>query len=227
MWFQLMITSARYILFDLNGTLAVGNYPDWYRIIEDVLGLKRKDVEPISLDVFRSVARGHQSLVEAFSSIYEIGERKDFELRAFKIYLSDIRVRKSAIKVLKTLQAKYTLCLCSDTMGAAKMLVKKLRLERYFSRIFFSCDLGFLKSEKGFWIKFLSTFKKASPNEFMMIGDNPRSDIYWPKKMGMYTILIESNISSPQDYVPKPRRFNYEKPDHHIKHLEEILNYLP
>lgn len=60
-----------------------------------------------------------------------------------------------------------------------------------------------------------------------MVGDKPRPDIYWPKRMGMHTILIESDISSPQDYVAKPKGSVYEKPDRHINDLEEILNYLP
>lgn len=226
-WFQLVFTGIGYVLFDLNGTLAVGSYPDWHRVLEDVLGLERRGVERLSLDVFRSVARGRQSLVEALSKAYEIEEKRGFESRALKVYVSGVRLRENAVKVLKRLQGKYELFLCSDTTGPAKVLVRKLKLEKYFSRMFFSCDLGFLKSERGFWVEFLSNFSNASPSEFVMVGDNPRADIYWPKKMGMHTILIESDISSPQDYVAKPKGSAYEKPAYYIKDLEEILNYLP
>ena len=92
--------------------------------------------------------------------------------------------------------------------------------------MFFSCDLGYLKSEKGFWIEVLSQFPDTRPHQFIMIGDNPRPDVYWPKKMGMHTILIDSHISSPQDYIEKPIGSMYEKPDYHIQDLKEILAYL-
>ena len=223
----MVFTSIRYVLFDLNGTLAVGSYPDWNRVLEDVLGVKRKGVERLSLDVFRSVARGRQTLVEALSKAYEIKGEEVFESRAFKVYVSGMRLRENAVKVLKSLQGKYELFLCSDTTGIAKVLVRKLRLERYFLRMFFSCDLGFLKSERGFWVEVLSNFPNSSPSEFVMVGDKPRPDVYWPKRMGMHTILIESDISSPQDYVAEAEGSVYERPDHYIKDLEEILNYLP
>lgn len=80
--------------------------------------------------------------------------------------------------MLKALCKKYKLILCTDTTGIAKEVVKKLDLSKYFVEIFYSCDVGFLKSEEGFWAALLSRFPKAVPREFLVVGDNPRADTY-------------------------------------------------
>lgn len=220
------MAAIRRVIFDLNGTLVVGKYPDWHQILEERFELDRKTEGKLSLKTLRSVAKGRQSLIEVFSNLYELTEDPEFMTNAFDCYVSNILLRANAIKVLEKLRNKYELFLCSDTTGAAKVVVKKLKLEKYFSKMLFSCDVGFLKSEKGFWIQFLSIVQSASPNEFIVIGDNPRPDVYWPKRLGMYTILIESDIVSPQDYIEKPTGSIYERPDHKVKGLEEVLNHL-
>ncbi|MEM2935730.1 MAG: HAD family hydrolase, partial [Candidatus Bathyarchaeia archaeon] len=124
------------------------------------------------------------------------------------------------------LAEKYQLILCSDTTGVAKEVVKKFDIKKYFDKLFYSCDLGALKSERKFWTEVLSNFPGSEPFEFLVIGDSPRSDIYWPKKLGMHTILIRSAISSPDDYVEKPTGSIGEEPEYVVKTLKDILKYL-
>lgn len=221
-----MLVNIRFIIFDLNGTLVVGEYPDWHRVLEDCLGFKRRGSEYLSLDVFRSVARGRQSLLEGFTKAYDFDWDEGLEARAIDAYVSGIRLRKNAVHILERLERRYRLILCSDTTGPAKVVVKRLRLKKFFSRMFFSCDMGFLKSERGFWDRALSNLQYSTPKELLMVGDNPFSDVYWPKKIGMHTVLIESDISSPQDYVAKPEGSIYEEPDLYIIDLEELLKLL-
>jgi FMN phosphatase YigB (HAD superfamily) len=222
-----VFTHVKYVLFDLNGTIVVGKYPDWQRLLEDVMGYQRLTLSDLSLDVFRSIARGHQSFFEALSNFYRIEDETDLNTIVLNRYISGITLRRSAIKTLKTLVDRYELVLCSDTTGTAKVLVEKFQLEKYFSKMFFSCDIGFLKSEREFWNYVLSHYSTAKPTDFLMVGDNPRPDIYWPKRLGMRTILITSDISSPQDYTAHPTGSIYEQPDHSIKDIAEVLYLLP
>jgi len=204
----------------------VGEYSDWHRILEDVMGYERLTLTDLSLDVFRSIARGHQSFFEALSNFYCIEDETDFNTTVLDRYVSGITLRQSAVETLKNLVDRYELVLCSDTTGTAKVLVEKFQLTKYFSKMFFSCDIGFLKSERGFWNYVLSHFSTAESKEFLMIGDNPRPDIYWPKRLGMRTILITSDISSPQDYIAHPIGSIDEQPDHSIKDIAEVLHLL-
>jgi FMN phosphatase YigB (HAD superfamily) len=216
---------ARYLLFDLNGTLAVGRYPDWHRVLSD-RGFRRRNGRELSLGDFRAVASGRRTLIDVLAQVYEIEAGDDCESDLLDAYVAPITLRLHAIEVLEQLHPRYALYLCSDTVGAGKVVVDKLGLRRYFTELFFSCDLGVLKSERAFWTRILAEFPDARPEDFVMIGDNPRADTYWPNRVGMGTILIDSAVSSPQDYVAKPQGSRDETPTHHITDLTEILAIL-
>lgn len=83
-----------------------------------------------------------------------------------------------------------------------------------------------MKSEEEFWINMLLHSPDAKPREFLVIGDNIRSDIYHPNRLGMHTILIENPIKLSFDYRDAPTNSNAEKPEYSIKELEDILPLL-
>jgi FMN phosphatase YigB (HAD superfamily) len=219
------VIASRYLLFDLNGTLAVGHYPDWNRVLSD-LGFSKRRGRELTLETFRSVAQGRETLLDALSRVYAIEVRDGFEAAVLDVYVSHITLRDHAIDVLQRLQRRYALYLCSDTVGTGKVVVDRLGLRRYFARMYFSCDLGVLKSERAFWVRVLSEFPDARPAAFVMVGDNPRADAYWPNRLGMRTVLIDSAVSSPQDYVAKPQGAPDEIPTHRITTLTELLAIL-
>jgi FMN phosphatase YigB (HAD superfamily) len=219
------VTTSRYLLFDLNGTLAVGRYPDWNRVLSD-LGIPKRRGRELTLETFRAVAQGRGTLLDALSQVYAIEARDGFEAAILDGYVARITLRDHAIGVLQRLQRRYALYLCSDTVGAGKVVVDRLGLRRYFAKLYYSCDLGALKSERAFWARVLAEFPDARPAAFVMIGDNPRADAYWPNRLGMRTVLIDSAVSSPQDYVAKPQGVPDETPTHRITALTELLALL-
>jgi len=223
-----MLRGIKYIIFDLNGTLVIGSYPSWREVFENKLGLERKgrEEEELSLERLRLMAKGARSFEEVLLRLYGVKNPREIKGRAFELYTSSLGLRENTVDVLEKLEKKYRLILCSDTTGVAKEVVKKFNIKKYFTRLFYSCELGFLKSERKFWSEVLSNFPSSEPSEFLVIGDSPRTDIYWPKKLGMHTILIRSAISSPDDYVEKPTGSIEEKPEYTIETLKDILNYL-
>jgi FMN phosphatase YigB (HAD superfamily) len=216
----------KYIVFDLNGTLIVGHYPSYSETLEKKLGLKRRKDETFSDEMLRKAATGKPPFKELVTKLYEIDEAGAITEAAFRLHASHVWLKRNALKVLRMLGTKYTLILCSDTIGVAKLVVKEFDLEKYFAKMLYSCDVGYLKSEKEFWVKCLDSLPGSRPSEFLVVGDNPRADTYWPRRLGMHTIKISSGISASQNYVEKPRGTLEEEPDHSIEDLEEILDLI-
>jgi len=221
-----MLRGVKYVIFDLNGTLVIGSYPSWREVLENKLGLQRKGGEALSLEKLRLIAKGVQSFEGMLLRLYGVENPGEVKGRAFELYASGIGLRENALEVLEKLGKKHRLILCSDTTGVAKEVVKKFKIKKYFTKLFYSCDMESLKSERKFWTEVLANFPSSEPSEFLVIGDSPRSDVYWPKGLGMHTVLIRSVISSLDDYVEKPTGSIGEEPEYAIETLKDLLNYL-
>ena len=219
------LEDIRYIIFDLNGTLVNEDYLKPDVVLEDLLKCQRKGRQMTGQDL-QKVARGIIPLSELISKLYTVNQPKNVSHQYFKIQSSRITFRKKALDVLKKLYKKYTLILCSDTTGIAKDVVSNLDISRYFNKIFYSCDLGFLKSEKVFWLNLLKHFPKIKPQEILVIGDNPPADTLNPNLLNMNTIIIENPIQLALDYREVSSESDMEKPDYYIKDLEELFPLL-
>ena len=219
-----MVDGSVKVVFDLNGTLVVGEYPSWESVLEKNLQLKRIEGESITLDDLREVAKGRVSFERLISKVFIAEDYSEVKKKAFQIYASKVKLREGAIETLNALYGRYRLILCSDTTGVAKEVVKRFGLSRYFEVELYSSEVGFLKSERGFWETLLSLFPASKPKEFFVVGDRLATDIYWPKKLGMHTIWIKGEISSPNDWVESPIELLGEKPDYRINRINEILD---
>ncbi len=217
----LFLGDVRYVTFDLNGTLVVENYLRHNEVLESILKFQRRGRALTAADM-REVSKGRYPLSEVISQLYQAHNPKAAARQFLRIQASRVFFNEGALAILKTLQKKYDLILCSDTTGIAKEVVRKLRISRYFTEIFYSCDVGYLKSEKGFWAALLSHFPGAKPSEFLVVGDNPRADTYQPKRLGMHTVHIENPLQQSFDYREPSKGSEDEKPEYSIKSLEEI-----
>ncbi len=219
------LEEIRYIIFDLNGTLANEDYLKPDVVLEDCLKCQRKGRQMTGQDL-QKVAKGIIPLSELIAKIYTVNNPENISNQYFKIQSSRISFRENALEVLKVLYKKYILILCSDTTGIAKDVVSNLDISRYFDKILYSCDLGFLKSEKIFWLNLLKQFPKSRPQEFLVIADNPPADILNPNLLNMTTIKIENPIKLTLDYRQTSTNSNNEIPNYYIKKLVEILPLL-
>jgi len=216
----------RKVIFDLNGTLVVGEYPSWEYVFEKELGLKRISKQGFSLEDLLDVARGRLTLTDLIVKTFKVEDPGGVMQDAIRIYISKVRLRPEAKPVLDILNRKYPLILCSDTTGVAREVIRKFNLSTYFSSVFLSCEVGFLKSEVDFWRTCLSRIEYSDPKDLFVVGDSPATDIYWPRRLGLHTILIETAIFSGDRWVEQPKGLPDEEPEYRINRLNEVLEIL-
>ena len=219
------LENIRYVVFDLNGTLVVEDYLRHDEVLEVILKCRRRG-RGMTVEDLRDVSKGNRSLKEMIARLYTVDNPAAVACQFLEIQSSRIVFREKTLDILSELQGRYKLILCSDTTGIAKMVVKKLDLSRYFIKVLYSCDVGYLKSEEEFWTNLLSYFHEARSTEFLVVGDNPRADTYHPKRLGMHTIQIKNPIQLSLDYRERSIDSDEEKPECCIKDLEEILPLL-
>jgi len=219
------LEDVRYIVFDLNGTLVAENYLRHDEILEKTLKCRKRG-RGLTAEDLREVAKGRRPLSELIATLYEVDDPETVTRRLLRIQASRTFFRERTPDVLKALRQKYKLILCSDTTGISKAVVKRLGLSRYFDRIFYSCDVGYLKGEEEFWTSMLSSFPEASPREFVVVGDDALGDIYYPRRLGMHTIQIENPLRLALEYREKSADSDEQKPEYYIKELEELLSIL-
>lgn len=216
----MLFKGIRYIVFDLNGTIVVEDYLRYDNILEDILNCKPKS-RKITAEDLREIAEGRSTWCKTIEELYDVKDPKSISSQLIKIQVSRITLRKNAIEVLEELHKNNRLILCSDTTGIAAEVVKNLNLSKYFEKVFFSHEMGFLKSDKEFWLNFLSNFPQIKPKEFLVVGDNPSADIYHPKNLGLHTIQIKNPNRLPQEY--RKNSIGLGIPEYHIEELEELL----
>lgn len=217
--------NVRFIVFDLNGTLVVERYLRPDEMLENVLKCQRRG-RKLSVEDLRSVARGEWSLKKIIAEIYDEGNPEIVANQYYKLQASRVSFRTNALEVLTELRKRYQLILCSDTTGIAREVFKNLNLHNYFKSVFFSCDVGYLKSERKFWTKMLSHFPGLKTRELLVVGDNPRADTFHPNRLGMHTIQIENPLQLSLDYREAATNVNEEKPEHRVKELVELIPLL-
>jgi HAD superfamily hydrolase (TIGR01549 family) len=109
-------------------------------------------------------------------------------------------------EVLAELSKKYKLALVSNTdCFSAVNVVKKFGLEKYFSRIFWSYDLGMIKSNPRMFQHVLDELE-VTADEAAMVGDSVESDMLAAQKAGIKGILVDRKGS--RDFPVKVSSLN-------------------
>lgn len=207
------------ILFDFWGTLVENGTKSPIKQVKTIL---RIDV-PFSEYVMRMeramMTRNFSTLEEAFSSVCA-----EFNVPCTPVVMEKLigMWNKSWMlaipyqeveEMLQQLQGRYRLFLISNTdCFSIHKVLEKYPLQKYFERMFFSCDLGMIKTDKSFLTQLLGQ-AGLMVEECVLIGDSLQSDILAAQKVGMKAILIDRQDS--RDFQPK------------IKNLYEVEEILP
>ncbi|MEM2093711.1 MAG: HAD family hydrolase [Candidatus Bathyarchaeia archaeon] len=209
--------SIRCVGVDINGTLIEGyKYTKWEDIFEKGLGLVRKPGSNLNLSWSRAL-KGEISFEEMIQETYNT-RGLDIKSQAYAIYMESLRLREGCIDLLEFLSSKYPLVVCSDTSGITKKLVQRFGLEKYFSAFLYSCDVGYVKSDRRFWRRLLGCFPNLRTDEFAIVGDNPKADVRWPKALGMRTILIQST----ELHIETNHAVNIYRPHVYVRALSDV-----
>ena len=116
-------------------------------------------------------------------------------------------------EVLAELKKKYTLVLVSNTDNiSVDQVLDKYKLRDYFDKVFFSYQLGLIKTDKNFFQEVLNELKLA-PEDCVMVGDSIQSDIIPAKRLEINAILVDRK--SERDFQPKIEN---------LKELENVIN---
>ncbi len=221
------LTNIRYIVFDLNGTLVNEVYLRYDDVFENILGCERRRPERgLTVKDLRDVSTGRCPLSQIIAQLYKVDDPEAVRQQFLDVQASRITFRENAQDILNMLQQHYQLILCSDTTGIAKQVVHNLGLAQYFVAIFYSFEVGYMKSERRFWTTLLKQFPNATPQEFLAIGDNPRADILYPNRLKMHTVKIDNPNGVIFDYRKPSLNTADEQPEYHIQDLEELLELL-
>ena len=146
-------------------------------------------------------------------------------LRLYNTYwntlLNNMKLRKGALKVLKTLKSKgIKVALVTDlTTHIQLRKLKKLKIGDYVDVFVTSEEAG---NEKPHQIMFLLTLKKLGiqPKDALMVGDNPLTDIEGANAVGLDTVLLKKGK------LVNTYKEDYRKPNHYIKEISEVLDIL-
>jgi len=215
------------VAFDINGTLVEGVYRRWEWVFEVGLGLRRRVNGP-GLRWYE-VQTGRLPFEEAVSGSYVVDSEAEWtpgsiQKEAFRVYMEGLQLRKGCLELFETLQGQVDLVVCSDTSGVTKVIARELGLEKYFSQFHYSIDVGWMKSDQGFWNAFLTVNPGRRPAEFVMVGDNPRCDVRWPRILGLATIQVETTELLSDDSLRIHDEF--DTPDLLVASLDEVARAL-
>jgi len=182
------------------------------RLPEDKLkGLIRSRIDSFFED-------GKTALQRFFQDAYWLNSPKEAAL-AVEMFeeelLKEAEIHPKAHEVLRQLSRDYTLLVCSDTTGETRKMVEKSGIKKYFTSEFYSNELHLTKS-KEFYELVVKSFPSSVPAQYVSIGDSIRSDILYPKSLGMKTIWVRNEALGSYD----------AKPDHTVDDLAEVADLL-
>lgn len=94
-------------------------------------------------------------------------------------------------------------------------------LFRYFNDSVFSCNVGLLKPDRQIY-KLAMQRLNVSPEQCLFVGDGGSNELCGAKSVGMGTIfseMLETKNAEQRESIIKYA-------DYHIKHINEVFNYL-
>ena len=100
--------------------------------------------------------------------------------------------------VLESLHKKYDLYLLSNIATPYKECFYNLELDKYFKKVFFSCDIGYRKPQPEAF-EMIVKHSGLQPQQLLMIGDSQHSDYEGALNVGIKAVLKDKPLSSIPD----------------------------
>jgi putative hydrolase of the HAD superfamily len=181
------------IIFDLYNTLIYTTVrKNSYSRFFNQVGLSKDE---ISYWVNRVMTKNYGYLqeianeVNAGSFIYTTQFEKDIQEEVQSTRLFD-----DTISTLEYLSLKYKIYLLSNVSTPYKECVFNLGIDKYFDKLFFSCDIGHRKPQSEAF-NMVIEHSGLHPNQILMIGDSKRSDYEGALNCGIRSILKINTLS--------------------------------
>ena len=184
------------IIFDLYDTLLkieIKSKPYLYLLNHFV-----SDGEISQKEVINHIMINDEAAVKTISNMQEVGLLdEEFDNTIFLKYLDD-EVESTTIiagtyRVLEDLKKKYRLFLLSNLSTSYKFPYYKFYLDQWIEKPFFSCECNDKKPNASFFQKILD-YSGLQKEDFIMIGDNPISDVKAAKDFGIEARLKDKDM---------------------------------
>lgn len=179
----MMTDSFDGIVFDLYDTLVyISNRTRSFRNFLKDVGVPDDDMrywfDLVLVKNFSSLYELQEAIVEKYKDHYDI-QIRDCDVskheRNLEAELNSVALFDDTIETLKRLKSKYRLFLLSNASTQYKIPFFKHRLNIYFEKWFFSCDLGLKKPDKAIFYNVID-WSLIDPSRLLMIGDSLTSD---------------------------------------------------
>jgi putative hydrolase of the HAD superfamily len=175
------------IILDLYGTLLYSDYKARpYLNLFRNLDLTKEEINYWADRVMTKNYGYLQEIVEEAKPtqfVYTSQLEHDIQLEIESTHLFD-----DTIQVLETLSKKYKLYLLSNIATPYKECVFNLGIDKYFDKLFFSCDIGYRKPQPEAF-EMVIRHSGLHPKQLLMIGDSQRSDYEGALNSGVKAIL--------------------------------------
>ena len=198
---------GKVILFDFWGTLVENGIPSPIKQVKNVLGIYIPFSEYVKRMESAMMTKNFPSLREAFIAVCE-----EFKVEPTEFIIDQLiglwnkswmlaSIYEDTEEVLADLQKDYTLVLVSNTDSfSIKNVFEKFSLGKYFTKIYFSCELGNIKTDKEFIPAILKDLN-VEAKDCVFVGDSILSDMAAAKNAGIRGILIDRKNC--REYEPK------------------------
>ena len=195
------------IIFDLWGTLVETGIRSPLKQAQSILGIELPFSEYVVRMERALMTRKFTGLREAFQAVsaeFSLAEDEDTLDRLVGMWNSSWMLAQPYVEVksaLTKLRQNHTLILVSNTDEfSAPRVLEKFQLNELFEKMFFSFEVGLLKTDPDFFTEVLHQ-TNLTATEVVMVGDSMESDILPAQRAGIRAILVDRR--SRRDFSPK------------------------
>ena len=181
------------IILDLYGTLLYSEYKarPYLNLFKNI-GLTKEEMNYWTDRVMTKNYGYLQEIVDEMNPgqfVYTTQFEHDIHKEIESTHLFD-----DTIQVLETLSKKYKLYLLSNIATPYKECVFNLGIDKYFDKLFFSCDIEYRKPQPEAF-EMVIKHSGLQPKQLLMIGDSKRSDYEGALNSGVKAILKDKPLN--------------------------------
>lgn len=181
------------VIFDYGKVLG-NNADDWngcFKAIPEATGLSAEELSEVWNKYWRELETGKISLDDVWKKIILRSRTKVDKNYLTKIYRENVVLEPELFSLVQELKQKNYLLtiLANESKEGMEFKIKKFELNKYFTKIYCSADLGIAKPARKIYEYVLQDLKLL-PEEVIFI-DNLERNILPARELGIKSILFK------------------------------------